>query len=198
MRGPEPSKKQPPSQRPSPSPDPLVRAAGLPDWAHSPRAVPPDWHLHDKETRNTPGPRVMFDVGSRSCGCIGVDYAGQTCAAAFLCGTMVEVRVTEGAFDDAELVELVCSLRPVASAARAEQLFRQPFAERCYWARHPHAGARHVPWRELPVRRLPLELWPGPKGARAVALRLLQRPPPRRVRVARRPRRLRPGQRRRH
>ncbi|CAK0792643.1 unnamed protein product [Prorocentrum cordatum] len=85
----------------------------------------------------------MFDVGSRSCGCIGVDYAGQTCAAAFLCGTMVEVRVTEGAFDDAELVELVCSLRPVASAARAEQLFRQPFAERCYWARHPHAGG-HV------------------------------------------------------
>lgn len=116
----------------------------LPDFfpsGHTHGALcPPNGHYVGKADA-PPGPRRSFNVGTR-CGYLGVDYAGCLCATSFVCGTMVEARVSEGTFQDDELIEMIGSLKPVQVGSGLDDLMQKSFAERCYWSRHPLAVHR--------------------------------------------------------
>eukprot|EP00747_Dinoflagellata_sp_TGD_P181145 gnl/TRDRNA2_/TRDRNA2_34721_c0_seq1.p1 gnl/TRDRNA2_/TRDRNA2_34721_c0~~gnl/TRDRNA2_/TRDRNA2_34721_c0_seq1.p1 ORF type:complete len:394 (-),score=57.76 gnl/TRDRNA2_/TRDRNA2_34721_c0_seq1:44-1225(-) len=114
----------------------------LPDWfptGHTHLALCPPTGTYRAKAALEPCPRKSFEVEGRSGGCIGIDYAGKTCATLFLYGTMVEARVVEGYLEDDELIRMMRSLRPLVPGALVDQILSSPFAEACYWARYPLA-----------------------------------------------------------
>jgi hypothetical protein len=112
------------------------------DWAPCSGGIAPLWGTLE------PTP---FECGD-AIGWLGTDYKDNRGGCVQRKRTQIELSVTEGEFDDGDLMRLLDELTPASETAT--RLQRVPFHHLCYWVRHrcQPPGVPHGLWAHNPAR----------------------------------------------